>query len=178
MPFIELAEHKIHYSLTGPVSAPVLVLSNSLGTNFSMWDPQLPEFEKHFRVLRYDTRGHGQSAVTPGPYSFDQLGGDVVALLDALNIQHANFCGLSMGGMTGLWLGLHAADRLQKLIVSSASAKFGTAETWNARIEAVRKSGMKPVATVVVERWYTPEFRASAPETVRATHRMLEATSA
>jgi 3-oxoadipate enol-lactonase len=174
MPFVALSGHRFHYALTGPESARVLVLSNSLGTNLSMWNPQLPEFEKHFRVLRYDTRGHGQSAVSPGPYTFDQLGGDVVALLDALNIARAHFCGISMGGMTGLWLGLHAANRVHKLIVSSASARFGTTEIWNARIETVRKSSMNTVAALVVERWFTPEFRARAPETVRATLQMLE----
>src|SRR5271166_695850 len=177
MPFLDLSNHRIHYALSGPPDAPVLLLSNSLGTNFSMWDPQLPEFEKHFRVLRYDTRGHGQSMVTPGPYTFEQLSGDVVALLGVLEIARANFCGLSMGGMTGLWLARHAADRLRKLVVSSAAAKFGTAETWNARIATVRQSGMRSVAAQVVERWFTPEFRASSPEAARATQQMLEATS-
>jgi 3-oxoadipate enol-lactonase len=183
-PFAEFPDYRIHYALSGAdalggrPNAPVLVLSNSLGTNFSMWDAQLPGFEKHFSVLRYDARGHGQSTVAPGPYTFEQLGGDVVALLDALKIESADFCGLSMGGMTGLWLGLHAAHRLRKLIVCSASAKFGTAETWEKRIAAVHQGGMKSVALQVVERWYTPEFRASAPETTRATLQMLEATPA
>ena len=175
MPFVELPEHRIHYALSGRQSASTLVLSNSLGTTFSRWDPQLAEFEKHFSVLRYDTRGHGRSAVPPGPYTFDQLGGDVVALLDALKFDSAHFCGLSMGGMTGLWLGLHTPNRLRKLIVSSASAKFGTTETWENRISAVRLGGMKSVAQQVVERWYTPEFRASNPKTARTTLQMLEA---
>ncbi len=177
MPFVELPDHRIHYALSGRQNASTLVLSNSLGTNFSMWDPQLAEFEKHFSVLRYDTRGHGKSAVPPGPYTFDQLGGDVVALLDALKIESVYFCGLSMGGMTGLWLALHAANRLRKMIVSSASARFGTTETWEKRIAAVRQGGMKSVAQQVLERWYTPEFRDSDPETARATLQMLEAIS-
>ena len=176
MPFVHVPGRQIHYALTGSPSAPVLVLSNSLGTNFSMWDAQLPQFEKHFSVLRYDTRGHGQSSVPPGPYTFDQLGGDVVALLDALKISRAHFCGVSMGGMTGLWLGLHAAGRFHKLVLASTSAKFGTAEGWNTRIAIVRKSGMKSVAPQVVERWYTPEFRVAAPETARTTLQMLETT--
>jgi 3-oxoadipate enol-lactonase len=178
MPFAPLSGHKIHYALSGPDSAPVLLLSNSLGTNFSMWDPQLPQFEKHFRVLRYDTRGHGHSAVPPGPYSFEQLGGDVLALLDALNIARANFCGLSMGGMTGLWLGLQAANRFENLIISSASAKFGTADTWNARIAAVTEGGMKSIAAQVLQRWFTPEFQASSADIVRTTLHMLENTPA
>jgi 3-oxoadipate enol-lactonase len=177
MPFLEVAHHRIHYALTGAPDARVLVLSNSLGTNFSMWDSQLSEFEKHFRLLRYDTRGHGQSAVPHGPYTLDQLGGDVLTVLDALKIERAVFCGLSMGGMTGLWLALHAPQRFRKLVVSNASAKFGTVEGWNTRIEAVRSKGMKAVAAQVVERWYTAEFRANSPGSVRATLQMLEATS-
>jgi 3-oxoadipate enol-lactonase len=178
MPFLSVAGGKMHYAVTGVRSAPVLVLSNSLGTTFSMWDAQIAAFEKRFRVLRYDTRGHGQSTATPGPYTFDRLGGDVVALLNELKIDRAYFCGLSMGGMTGMWLGLHAADRLGKLISSSASAKFGTTESWNLRIETVRERGMTAVAMQVVERWYTEKFRHSAPEVARATVQMLEATSA
>ena len=177
MAFVEIPDHKIHYVLSGRQSAPVLVLSNSLGTNFSMWDPQLAEFEKHFSVLRYDTRGHGSSAVTPGPYTFDQLSRDVVALLDALKIETAHFCGLSMGGMTGMWLGVHASGRIRKLILCSTSAKFGNAEMWDKRMAAVRRRGMKGIAPVVLERWYTPEFRASAPAAAQATSQMLESTS-
>jgi len=177
MPFVELPNHRMHYALSGRQDAPVLMLSNSLGTNFSMWDPQVAELEKHFSVLRYDTRGHGLSAVTPGPYTFDVVGGDAVALLDALKIASGHFCGLSMGGMTGLWLALHAAKRLHKLIVCSASAKFGTAETWDKRISAVRAGGMRAVAQQVVERWYTPEFRAADPETTSAALQVLEGIS-
>jgi 3-oxoadipate enol-lactonase len=177
MPFAEFPDYRIHYVLSGRQTAPLLLLSNSLGTNISMWEPQLPEFEEHFSVLRYDTRGHGQSSVLPGPYSFEQLGGDVLALLDQLNIERACFCGLSMGGMTGLWLGLQAAKRLHKLVVCSASAKFGTAEIWEKRIAAVREGGMRSVAAQVVERWFTPEFRASAAEAMHTTLQMLEATS-
>jgi 3-oxoadipate enol-lactonase len=172
--FLDLPDHRIHYAKSGLKSAPVLLLSNSLGTNFSMWDPQLPEFEKHFCVLRYDTRGHGESAVSPGPYAIDQLGRDVVHLLDALEIARVCFCGLSMGGMTGLWLGLHAASRLDKLLVASTSAKFGSADGWNLRIATVRANGMTAVAASVVERWFTPEYRAREAESVEATQKMLE----
>src|SRR5271169_5006340 len=101
MPFAQLENVRIHYDLAGPAGAPILVFSNSLGATLSMWDPQMPAFQKQFRVLRYDTRGHGQSSVTPGPYTIEQLARDVLALLDALNIARANFCGLSMGGTIG-----------------------------------------------------------------------------
>jgi len=177
MAFMEFPDRRIHYVLSGQSTAPLLMLSNSLGTNLSMWDAQLPEFERHFSVLRYDTRGHGRTTVVPGPYNFEQLGADVVALLDALKLERVHFCGLSMGGMTGLWLGLHAASRLRKLIVCSAAAKFGNAELWEKRIATVRQGGMKSISTQVVERWYTREFRERAPETVRATLEMIESTA-
>ncbi len=159
MPFATIAGARIHYLLEGPAGSNVLMFSNSLGTNFSMWDLQAREFNKHFRILRYDTRGHGQSSVTPGPYSIEQLGKDVIALLDALQLDRVHFCGLSMGGMIGMWLGANAPERLSQVILCSTAAKIGTPETWNARIDAVRKGGMKQVASSVVERWFSPAFR-------------------
>ena len=111
MPFAQLEDLRIHYDLAGPSSAPILVFSNSLGSNLSMWDPQASALQKEFRVLRYDTRGHGQSSVTPGPYSIDQLARDVVGLLDKLQLERVHFCGLSMGGQTGMWLALNAPIR-------------------------------------------------------------------
>jgi 3-oxoadipate enol-lactonase len=177
MPFVEIGDFRAHYALSGPAGSPVLVLSNSLGTNFSMWDPQLTEFEKRLRVLRYDTRGHGQSSVTPGPYRIEQLGRDVLHLLDRLNIDRVHFCGLSLGGMTGMWLGVHAPERLLKLVLCNTAARIGTADLWNARIAAVRKGGMKSIAAAVIERWFTSAFRSAAPETVERTERMIEATT-
>ncbi len=175
MPFIESGGMRIHYALSGIAGEPIVAFSNSLGTNFSMWDPQMPAAEKKFQVLRYDTRGHGQSPVTPGPYSIEQLGRDALTLLDALGIERIQFCGLSMGGMIGMWLGLNAPTRLTKLVLCNTAAKIGTPETWNARIETVRKSGMKAVAASVVERWLTPEFRARSQQAAEAALRMLEA---
>jgi len=174
MPFVEYGDLRVHYALTGAASAPVLILSNSLGTNFSMWDAQLPALEKEFRVLRYDTRGHGQTSVTPGPYTIEQLSRDVLGLLDALHLERAHFCGLSMGGMIGMWLGAHAAERFHKIVLCNTAAKIGTADTWSTRIETVRKGGMQAVASAVVERWFTPEFRASAAAIVAPALRMLE----
>jgi 3-oxoadipate enol-lactonase len=142
-----------------------------------MWDPQLPELRKKLRVLRYDTRGHGQSSLTPGPYSIEQLGRDVMALLDALDLDRVHFCGLSMGGMIGMWLGANAPERLNKLVLCNTAAKIGTSEVWNARIEAVRKNGMKSVASAVVERWFSPAFREKPPATVSSTLKMLEAAN-
>ena len=174
MPIVKLAEARIHYALEGQSEAPVLVLSNSLGTNCSMWDPQVPAARKKLRILRYDTRGHGQSSVTQGPYSIELLGKDVIALLDVLDLDRVHFCGLSMGGMIGMWLGVNASERLNRLILCNTGARIGAPETWNARIEAVRKNGMKSVASAVVERWFSPAFRQKALATVSSTLKMLE----
>ncbi len=175
MPFVDSHHAKIHYALGGQAGKPALVLSNSLGTDFSMWDPQVPEFLKSFRVLRYDTRGHGQSPVTPGPYSIEQLANDVLALADALKLDRFHFCGLSMGGMIGMWLAINAARRLNKLVLCSTAAKIGTPETWNARIDTVREQGMKLVTAATIERWFSPAFRAKNPATVASIQKMLEA---
>jgi 3-oxoadipate enol-lactonase len=177
MPIAHVNGGHLHYAIEGQSNAPALILSNSLGTNFTMWDAQVPELHKHFRVLRYDTRGHGQSEVTPGPYSFEQLGRDVLALADTADMGHFSFCGLSMGGVTGMWLGIHAAKRLHKLALSSTAAKIGNADTWNARIEALRKGGTKSITAGTMERWFTAGFRErSAPEMERVK-RMVENTS-
>jgi len=176
MPFADLGELKVHYELSGEGEA-VLMFSNSLGTDFSMWEPQQPELQKQFRILRYDTRGHGKSSVTPADYSIEQLGRDVLGLLDALHIDRANFCGLSMGGMIGIWLGIHAPTRLHRLVLCNTAARIGSKEMWNARIATVHKEGMNPVAAAVIDRWFTPGFRAAAPDKVATAQRMLENTS-
>ena len=174
MPIAHVKNSSVHYELSGPAKGPVLVLSNSLGSTFSMWDAQMPELRKSHRVLRYDTRGHGQTPTTPGPYTIEQLGGDVLALLDGLAVDEFAFCGLSMGGMIGMWLGAHAYHRLQKLVLCSTAAKIGNEETWDARIVAVRKGGMKSISQAVMERWFTARFRESQPDAVQRTKRMIE----
>jgi 3-oxoadipate enol-lactonase len=178
MPTVKSGEARIHYALEGQSGAPVLVFSNSLGANYSMWDPQVREFRSQFRVLRYDPRGHGQSCSTPGPYSMEQLAKDVIALLDALELDRVHFCGLSMGGMVGMWLGVNAPERIHKLALCNTGAKIGTPEGWNARIDAVQKNGMKSVASATVERWFTPAFREKAPATVASIQKMLEEANA
>src|ERR1700704_3286302 len=173
MPILKSGEARIHYALDCESGTPAVVFSNSLGANFSMWEPQASELRKQLRLLRYDTRGHGQSSSTPGPYSIEQLGRDVIALLDALELDRVHFCGLSMGGMIGMWLGVNAPERLRQLVLCNTGARIGTSEAWNARIEAVRKNGMKSVASAVVERWFSPDFREKAPATVSNTMKML-----
>jgi len=177
MPFAKLPDAQVHYEWVGSEYLPILVLSNSLGTNLCMWDPQVHEFSKHFRVLRYDTRGHGQSSVTPGPYTIDQLSWDVVRLLDVLQLECVSFCGLSMGGMIGLFLGANAPKRFDKIVLCNTAAKIGTAEAWNARIQAVQDGGMKAVAGAVIERWLTPRYRSSHPVETQAAQAMLESAN-
>jgi len=177
MPILKSGEARIHYVLGGQSGSPVLVFSNSLGANYSMWDPQVHEFREKLGVLRYDTRGHGQSPPTPGPYAIELLAKDVIAMLDALDLDRIHFCGLSMGGMIGMWLALNAPERLHKLVLSNTAAKIGTSEGWNARIEAVQKNGMKSVASAILERWFTPVFRQEAPETMANILKMLEETN-
>jgi 3-oxoadipate enol-lactonase len=177
MPFANLPDVRIYYEWMGAEKLPVLVFSNSLGTNLKMWDPQLEEFTKHFHVLRYDTRGHGQSSVTPGPYTIEHLSWDVVRLLDTLQVDRVFFCGLSMGGMVGLFLGANAPKRFRKLVLCNTAAKIGTVEAWNARIEAVQRGGMKAVAGAVIERWLTPSFRSAHPAETQAALALLESAN-
>jgi 3-oxoadipate enol-lactonase len=177
MPFVETGGARIHYSIEGADGAPVLAFSNSLGTNYSMWDPQVHELRKTFRILRYDTRGHGESGVLPGPYTIEQLGKDFLGLLNELHLGPVHFCGLSMGGMIGMWLGIHAPSRLNKLVLCNTGAKIGTEEGWGSRIEAVQKGGMKSIASGVMERWFTTAFRAKEPATVARIQKILEGTN-
>ncbi|MEY3720074.1 MAG: 3-oxoadipate enol-lactonase [Pseudomonadota bacterium] len=178
MSFLDTGTGKLCYEIEGPDNAPVLVLSNSLGTTMDMWLPQLPALTEHFRVMRYDTRGHGQSEVTTGPYSIAQLGRDVVALLDGLNIPSAHFCGLSMGGMTGIWLGVNAPDRIGRLVLCNTSAAIGVPEVWNARIAKVKQDGMESIIDGVLERWFTADFLVHATAQVERVRQMLRNTSA
>jgi len=178
MPFADLPGVRLHYQLDGDASLPVLVLSNSLGTNLEMWQPQMAALTRQFRVLRYDTRGHGQSAVTEGPYRIAQLGGDVIALLDHLGLQRVHFCGLSMGGITGMWLALNHAERLNKLILCNTAAYIGPPENWTNRAATVQRDGVGSIAAAVVDKWLTPDFAAAQPALVRHLRAMLAATDA
>jgi len=173
LPIIEVLGERFHCRVDGPAGAPVVVLSNSLGTNLSMWDAQMPGLTARFRVMRYDTRGHGSSVISPEGYAIDTLGRDVLGLLDALNIPRAHFCGLSMGGAVGMWLAVNAPERIDRLVLADTAGKFGTAEKWNARIEAVRRGGLGAIADGVLEGWFTPRFRERAPEAVARLRQML-----
>lgn len=176
MPSIDIAGSTFNYRFDGPSGASVLVLSNSLGTDLTMWEPQMPAFTRHFRVLRYDTRGHGASAATPGPYRIAQLGADVLALLDALGLDRVHFCGLSMGGMIGQWLGVNAGARLGRLVLCNTAALIGPADLWDKRIAAVEAGGMAAITDGVIARWFTDAFVAGHPEAVAPVRAVLEAT--
>ncbi|HLT31628.1 MAG TPA: 3-oxoadipate enol-lactonase [Myxococcaceae bacterium] len=161
------------YRWDGPEGAPVLLLSNSLGTHLGMWGPQVPLFAERFRVLRYDTRGHGRSAATPGAYSMDRLGRDVIELLEATGVSRAHVCGLSLGGMVGQWLAVFAPDRLGRLVLANTSPYMGPPSAWQARIETVRQEGMEALAEGSLSRWFTRKFLSSHPLEVAAVREML-----
>ena len=167
---------RLGYELAGPEQAPVLVLANSMGTTMSMWDDQLPDLGRHLRVLRYDHRGHGASEIPPGPYTLEQLGRDLLSLFDDLELERVSFCGLSMGGMVGMWLAANAPDRIDRLAPCCTSAKVDP-DPYLERAANVRANGTGSVVDDVVERWFTPAFRQAAPRTVAKAVAMLAATS-
>ena len=156
----------LHYELAGPAGAPVVVLSNSLGTTLEMWEPQADVLARTFRVLRYDTRGHGRSELPPPPFDIGDYGRDVLALMDLLDIERAHFVGLSMGGLTGQWLGIHASSRIDKLVLCNTAACIGKPEGWRERIEFVRSHGLDEIATGAPARWFTQDFVAAHRPTV------------
>ena len=157
---------ELHHRLDGPDDAPVLVLSNSLGTSLEMWDGMLPALAGHFRVLRYDQRGHGATPATPGPYSIEDLGRDVLGLLDVLGLERVSFAGCSLGGMTGMWLAINAPGRVGRLALCNTSAHMPPRETWTERAATVRERGMGAVVDAALERWFSPE----APARERGGH--------
>jgi 3-oxoadipate enol-lactonase len=157
---------EVAHTLEGPDDAPVIVFSNSLGTTGLMWDAQAAALSDRFRVLRYGTRGHGGTPATPGPYTVEELAGDVIALLDRLELERVCFCGLSIGGMTGMWLGVNAPERIERLAICSTAMQLPPAEMWVERAAQVRAEGMESVVDATIERWFTPGFPESSPEAV------------
>jgi 3-oxoadipate enol-lactonase len=169
---------RIAWRYDGPEHAPVLVLSNSLGTDMGMWEPQIAAFSSHFRVLRYDQRGHGRSGAPLGGYSIDRLGRDLIELLDLLGHERVHFCGLSLGGMIGQWLGIRAPERLNRMILANTSSYMGPPDAWDGRIDLVRNEGMALLAQASVDRWFTAAFAASSPAAIAPVAAMLQATNA
>ena len=172
MPEITRAGGSIFWQAEGPADGPPLLFSNSLGSDLDLWLPQL-DVVRDRRVIRYDTRGHGRSVGTSS-WTIDLLGEDAVAVLDAAGVEQADFVGISLGGLTGMWLGVHAPHRVGKLVLANTGAKIGTPETWNQRISAVQTDGLAAIADSVLARWFTPGFAASNPDTVaRIRHTLI-----
>jgi len=173
MPMIDADGCLLNVSVEGRDGGPTLVLSNSLGTNMQMWEPQMKAFTQLFRVIRYDRRGHGKSNVPPGPYSMERFGRDVLAILDDLNIEKAHWCGLSMGGMVGQWLGANAPERFDRLVLANTSSYYPDPTNWLNRIKAVKEGGIASVADTVIGGWLTADFREREPEITAKMKAML-----
>lgn len=168
---------RVNHVVAGPDDGDVVVLSGSIGSNLSMWDPQVPALiEAGYRVVRYDQRGHGRTPVPDQPCSLADLGGDVVELLDGLGVERAHFVGLSLGGMTGMWLAVNQPDRIDRLVLCCTSARLGTPEMWAQRAQQARDQGMTPIADGSIQRWFTADWLARNPQLAREYHHMTAAT--
>lgn len=168
MPFLQLEQHSLHYRLDGADDGrPWLVFCNSLGTDLRMWDGQVEALGRHFRILRYDRRGHGLSSAPPPPFTLPELADDVLALMDHLAIGRARFCGLSIGGLVGQWLAITAGHRFDAFVFCATAARIGSPASWQDRIDAVLSGGLSPLMAGTAERWFTAHLRSDAPETVR-----------
>ncbi|WP_445489088.1 3-oxoadipate enol-lactonase [Rhodopseudomonas sp. RCAM05734] len=176
MPMIDADGCLLNVSVEGRDGGPTLMLSNSLGTTMKMWEPQMAALTKLFRVIRYDRRGHGKSGVPTGGYSMERYGNDVLAILDDLNIDKVNWCGLSMGGMVGQWLGANAPERFDRLILSNTGCYYPDPTNWHNRIKAVREGGIAAVADAVIAGWLTADFREREPVITANMKAMLVAS--
>lgn len=175
---LQIGEAEINFALSGPEDAPVLVLAHPLGADLSVWSEVSARLAKSFQILAFDCRGHGASFKPAGPYTLDDLGGDLLALLDALAIPRANFCGLSMGGLIGQWLLTHAPQRLEKLVLANTAAQLPDAEAWNGRIAAVAEGGVKALRPAILPRWLSENFRSAHPEVAAKISDLLDACDA
>lgn len=173
MPIIDAEGCPIHVAVEGEPGRPALMLSNSLGTDLHMWDGQVADFTRHFRLVRYDRRGHGRSGAPKGPYTMERLGRDAIAVMDALGLARVHWCGLSMGGMVGIWLAAQAPGRIDRLILSNTTSHYADKTLWDQRIAAVREAGgLAPLADRLLALWFTKDFREGEPaimERLRAT---------
>lgn len=165
---------ELHAEVTGRADGPALLLAGPIGSTVSIWDSALPALAERYRVIRYDHRGHGGSPVPAGPYTIDDLGVDVLALLDRLGVQRAHYCGVSMGGMVGLWLAAHAPDRVDRLVGCCTSARLGPPQMWAERAAAVRAAGTAAIVAAVLGRWFTPDFAAARPDVLDRVRAMIE----
>ena len=177
MPTIDVEGCPINVQVEGSDGAPVLMLGNSLGTDLHMWDDQAPEFARHFRLIRMDRRGHGKSGTSKGPYSFDLFGRDILAIMDALKIKTMNWCGLSMGGMDGQWLGANAPGRIEKLVLANTNFHYADKGPWADRIKTVHEKGLASFVDANMERWFTKGFIARDPQAIERMKKMFLASN-
>ncbi len=173
MPYLDHAGARLFYTVNGPDSAPVLIFSNSMGTDHTMWTPQADALAGRFRVVRHDMRGHGRSTTTASELSVETLARDVLAILDALQVERAVFCGLSIGGLIGQWLAIHAPERFSKIVLANTAPKIGSAEMWNARIEGVLRDGLAPLVDASLSRWFTAGFLATSAHALDDLRKVL-----
>ncbi len=167
MPTIKTDDNvALYYELEGEATSPVLLFSNSLGANLNMWEAQRDAFDDRFRILRYDSRGHGRSEVPTGPYSIERLARDVSALLDGLSAENVTFCGISLGGMVGMWLGANQPERFDRLVLCNTSAHMPPPKNWTERANLARNGKLNEIVEPVIERWFTAPFRERRPEVV------------
>src|SRR6201990_2545045 len=176
MPMIDADGCLLNVSVEGRDGGPTLMLSNSLGCNLQMWEPQMKALTQMFRVIRYDRRGHGKSGVPPAPYSIERFGRDVLAILDDLNVSKVHWCGLSMGGMVGQWLGANAPERFEKIILANTSCYYPDPTNWLNRIKAVKEGGIAAVADAVIGGWLAPGFRGREAQATANMKTMLVST--
>ena len=176
MPMINADGCLINVSVEGRDGGPTLMLSNSLGCTMQMWEPQMAALKQLFRVIRYDRRGHGKSGVPPGPYSMERFGRDVLSILDDLNIEKVHWCGLSMGGMVGQWLGANAPERFGKLILANTTSHYPDPTNWLNRIKAIKEGGIASIADTVISGWLTADFREREPQVAARMKAMLIAS--
>jgi 3-oxoadipate enol-lactonase len=173
MPMIQSDGCRLNAQVEGPERAPVLMLCNSLGTDLHMWDDQVEAITERFRLVRYDRRGHGKSGAPKGPYNMAMLGRDALAVMDGVGVQKVNWCGLSMGGMVGMWLGANAPQRIDRLVLSNTSAYMADKQIWNDRIKTVRAGGLAAIVDGTMERWFTKGFRERAPQAIARMKEMM-----
>jgi 3-oxoadipate enol-lactonase len=166
----------VNYRVEGPSGAPVLVLSHALGLSLAMWDPQVQPLSRAFRVVRYDHRGHGASPVPSGPYTIEEMGRDLVHLLDRLGLDQVSFCGLSLGGMVGMWVASNEPDRVDCLVLCCTAARMPRPDDFATRARTVREQGMEAIADALIGRWFTPAYPAGHPDTIAWIRAMLLST--
>jgi 3-oxoadipate enol-lactonase len=171
---VESIGARISYSVDGPLDRPTLLFINSIGTTRDLWQPQVPALVGTYRLIRYDARGHGSSSVPSGNYSIEQLAGDALAILDAEDVTQAHICGISLGGLTAMWLGVNAPDRVSSLVLANTAARIGSVQSWTDRIALVQERGMKGVADMATARWFSSGFRQRHDEVVARFKSMVE----